>query len=438
MQVERNALVGRIAPQLARPVPLVLVVEPGHASAVPRLAAALAMYSLVSGFSRPLPRLLRPTAAAGLVPVEPRRIRSCGLIQEASTHDARLTLATVRAAARADAAVLNYVRVVGLERTRGRIVAAVLEDRRTGEVLTARCRAVVNAAGPWLDSIRCLEDPHARPQTRLSKGVHIFIPLEREWHGGLALFDDSRSAVAIPWQGMLMLGSTDTPFDGDPAGAAPDSADVETLLGFFAGVLSPDQLRPDRVVHAVAGLRVLPRGDGDTAQASRRHVITIGAGGMISIAGGKLTTHRAIAVDALRALPSSVGPRRLSSSYEALPGAQACEGTAVALGRRVSSEVADHLLQLYGDEAIHLLGYEDSEPHALDLIHPDGPDVWAQAFFAVDNEWALTVDDIASRRTTLTVRGLAGQDVRNSLNALIAPSRLDAGDQRRRAALQAS
>lgn len=422
MQTERNAVVRRIAPHLARPLPLVLVVQRGHASGIPRLATALAVYSSVSGFSRPLPRLLRPKVAGKLVPVEPGQIRSCGLIHEASTHDARLTLATVQAAARAGAAVLNYVRVVALERARGRVVAAVLEDQRTGEKLTLRCRAVINAAGPWLESIRCLEDPSARPRTRLSKGVHVFLPLERDWHGGVALFDDSRSALAIPWQGMLMLGATDTPFEGDPADAAPNSADVETLLDLFNGVLSPDQLRPDRAVHAVAGLRVLPSGDGDTAQASRRHVITIGAGGMISIAGGKLTTHRAIAIDAIRALPSTVAPRRLSSNYEGLPGTRACKATAVELGRRVDSEVAVHLMQLYGAEAIHLLAYAVSEPHALDPIHPDGPDVWAQAFFAVDREWALTVDDIASRRTTLTVRGLAGKDVRRWLGALVPPS----------------
>jgi glycerol-3-phosphate dehydrogenase len=315
--------------------------------------------------------------------------------------------------------VLNYVRATALERTHERIAAALLEDVRTGARLTLRCNAVVCAAGPWLDSIRRLEDPHATPLTRLSKGVHVFLPLEGDWHGGVALFDDSRSAVAIPWQGVLMLGATDTPFEGDPADAVPDSADVETLLTSFRGVLSPEQLRSDRVVHAIAGLRVLPSGNGSTAEASRRHVITVGPGGMISIAGGKLTTHRSIALDALRRLPAALRPRRLSPSDEALPSARAREAAAVALQSRVDPEIAAHLLHLYGADAIHLLAYADSEPSALDPIHPDGPDVWGQAFFAVDEEWALTVEDIASRRTTLTVRGLAGEGVRGALASLL-------------------
>jgi glycerol-3-phosphate dehydrogenase len=419
LQAERNALATRIAPHLVRPLPLLLVVERGHARRVPQLAAALALYSLVSGFSRPLPRLLRRKRAAELVPVDRTAIRACGLIREACTHDARLTLATVRAAARAGAVTLNYVRAIGFERANGRIAASVLEDVRTGARWTLRCGAVVSATGPWLDSVRRLEDPRARPLTRLSKGVHAFLPLEGEWHAGVALFDDSRSALAIPWQGMLLLGATDTHFEGDPADAAPDSADIEALLTAFSGVLPRDQLRPDRVVHGIAGVRVLPPGNGETALASRRHVTTVGPGGMISIAGGKLTAHRAIALDALRRLPANLRPHCLSPSDEALPGARGRDTAAVALQRRVDPETASHLLQLYGAEATRVLAYANSDPNALDPIHAGGPDVWAQALFAIDEEWALTVEDITSRRTTLTMRGLAVEGVCRALGTLV-------------------
>jgi len=419
LQTERTALATRVAPHLVRPLPLLLVVERGNARRVPKLVAGLAVYSLVSGLSRPLPRLLRPTLAPTLAPVDRAAICACALIHEASTHDARLTLATVRAAARAGAVTLNHVGVIALERAGGRIGAAVLEDAQTGARLTLRCDAVVSAAGPWLDSVRRLENPQARPLTRLSKGVHAFLPLDGDWRAGVALFDDSRSAFAIPWQGMLMLGATDTEFEGDPADAAPDSADIEALLTSFGGVLPPDQLRADRVVHSVAGLRVLSPGKGETAKASRRHVITVGRGGMISIAGGKLTNHRPIALDALRRLPASLRPRRLSPSDEALPGAPAPDAAAVVSRRRVDPETIAHLTHLYGTDVLRLLAYADSEPNALERMHPDGPDVWAQAFFAVDEEWALTVEDITLRRTTLAVRGLAGEGVCRDLGELI-------------------
>ena len=419
LQLERNALATRIAPHLVRPLPLLLVVERGSARRVVKLGAALAVYSVVSGGRRPLPRLLRPALASRLAPVDPMAINACGVSHEASTHDTRLTLATARAAARAGAVTMNYVRAVAFQRARGRIAAVVLEDVHTNMQLTLRCSAVVNATGAWLDSVRRLDDPHARPLTRLSKGVHVFLPLDSSWRAGIALFDDTRSAFAIPWEGMLMLGATDTLFEGDPADATPGPADVETLLSSFRGVLPDAQLYADRVVHATAGLRVLEPGSGETAQASRRHVVSVAPSGMISIAGGKLTTHRAIAIDALRRLPANLRPSSLSPSDEPLPGARAREAAAAAVGRRVDPETAAHLLHLYGADATRLLAYAESVPDALDPIHPDAPDVWAQAFFAVDDEWALTVEDITSRRTTLAVRGLGGEEVCRALDALV-------------------
>jgi glycerol-3-phosphate dehydrogenase len=262
LQIERRALATRIAPHLARPLPLVLAVRRSHRARIPKLWAALGIYFLVSGLSRPFPRFLRPDRARELLPLDASATLACGLIHETYTHDARLTLATVRAAAEAGAITLNYVRAVALERARGRIVAAVLRDVRTGGELTLRCGAVVSATGPWVDRVRRLEDPRARPLTRLSKGVHAFVPLDGGWRAGIALFDDSRSAFAIPWQDMLMLGVTDTRFDGAPSDAVPDAADVETLLASFAGLLPDDQLRADRVVHVIAGVRVLPPGAG--------------------------------------------------------------------------------------------------------------------------------------------------------------------------------
>jgi glycerol-3-phosphate dehydrogenase len=420
LQRERDALATRIAPHLARQLPLLLVVDRRSASQVAKLAAGLALYSLVSGLERPLPRLLRPALVSRLAPIDPGAIRACGLVQEVSTHDARLTLATVRAAARAGAVTFNYVRAVALEQARGRIVGAVLEDVHTRERLTLRSNAVVSAAGPWNDSVRRLEDPRARPSARLSKGTHAFLPLEGVWRGGVALFDSSRSAFAIPWQDMLMLGATDTAFEGDPGDAAPEVGDVESLLAGFSGLLPRDQLRAERVVHAVAGLRVLRPGNGETTRASRRPVITVGPGGMVSIGGGKLTTHRVTAIEALRHLPAGLCAHRLSPSDEPLPGAHGRAAAAARLRDRVDDATSAHLLHLYGGEALRLLAYGDSDPAALERIHPDGPDVWAQAFFARDEEWAVTVEDIVVRRTTLAVRGLAGEATRRALGAVVA------------------
>jgi glycerol-3-phosphate dehydrogenase len=134
---------------------------------------------------------------------------------------------------------------------------------------------------------------------------------------------------------------------------------------------------------------------------------------MVSIAGGKLTNHRAIAIDALANLPPEVRPRRLRLSAAPLPGARQA-GVATSLNR-VGARTAAHLLGLYGGEAPRVLAYADAVPEALQPIHPEGPDIWAQAYFAVDEELAVRAEDIAARRTTLALRGLASAEVLDEL-----------------------
>ena len=415
LQRERAVLTSRIAPHLVRPISLVLAVERSRSRETAKLVAALALYAAVSGFRRPRPKLLRCRQAADLVPFDLSAIFACGVVEEASTHDSRLALATVRAARRAGAVTLNYAGAAAIERSRS-VSAVTVVDGVTGEHLTARSRAVVNASGPWVDRVRLLEDPRARPLTRLSKGVHAVLPLPDGWRAGLALFDASRSAFAVPWQGMLLLGATDTPVENEPNNAVPTDEEVETLLAWFSDVL-PD-VRAEQVVSSFAGFRVLAPGRSGTARASRRHVIDIGPGGTVSIAGGKLTNHRAIALDALANLPPEVRPGRLRLSADPLPGALEA-GAGNAVRRSVDPRTAAHLLGLYGGEAERLLAYADTEPHALEPIHRDGPDIWAQAQFAVDEELAVKAEDIAARRTTLGLRGLASEQVLGELGRLL-------------------
>jgi glycine/D-amino acid oxidase-like deaminating enzyme len=268
LQLERREIATRIAPHLVEPLPLVLAVDGSSRVRAAKLAVALPLYAALSGFGRPRPRRIRVGAAAGLIPpLQTSAVAACGVVTEVLTHDARLTLATARAAARNGAATASYVRVIGLESG-----AAVVEDVRTHELLRVRCRAIVNAAGASVDAVRRLERRDAAPLVRLSLGVHAVVPLVGAWSGGLALFDDTGSAIAIPWQGMLVIGATDVPYTAGTGPVTGDPAHVEQLLARFAEVLPRDQVHPDRVVHTFAGLRVLPLGEVATPRASRRHV----------------------------------------------------------------------------------------------------------------------------------------------------------------------
>ena len=415
LQAERWAIGTRIAPHLTEPLPLVLAVEGSSRLSRAKLNAALPLYGALGGCRRPFPRRLSAEAAgASIGALLGRSGSSFGLVTEAITHDARLTLSTVRAAVDAGATAANHLPVLELACRRGRVRGAVLEDRLTGERLRVRSRAVVNAAGPWLDAVRRLEDAGAAPIVRLSKGVHVVVPLLDEWRAGLALFDDSSTAIAIPWQGMLLLGTTDSPRD-DPERVEIDQAEIRQVLGRFAGVLEPEQLREDRIVQAFAGFRVLARGKQPTAHARRRHVVATGSGGMVSIAGGKLTAHRLIAMEALRCLPPAVRPRRRPPRGAPL-GEPCTPATASLLWGRLDTASAAHLVRLYGDDARRVVAYDD----ALERIDPNGPDVWAQVDYARDEEWALTAADVVERRTALAARGLASAPVLDAVRERLA------------------
>ncbi len=401
--LERRALLDRIAPHLVRPLAFVLPVYRGGPHRAVTIGAGLLAYAALSGFRHSRTRMVGPSGASRLVPsVRTEGMRVAGVYEDAQTHDARLTLATVAAAARSGATVLNHLPVTGLEVVDGRITAA----RARG--LRVRCRAVVNAAGPWVDHVRRLEDPGAPPMARLSKGVHVLVDQPEPWRAALTVpMDRLRVAFAVPWEGMLLLGTTDTEYEGDPAAVAAEPEDVDAVLGEASVGLPAGVLRREAIRSTFAGLRVLPRVEGDTASAPRDEVVRTGPAGMVSVAGGKLTTHRRIALNVVRRLEAFRGARLTA---DPLPGA----GPLPARPAMVGPGTWEHLTHLYGDQAAAVAA-AGAEP-----VHPAGPDVWGQVVHAIDREWARTVDDVVRRRTTLEVRGLATAEVREQIAATLA------------------
>jgi glycerol-3-phosphate dehydrogenase len=414
---ERDILATRIAPHLVRPQPFLLSVAGGKRE-LSRCAAGLLLYTALGGFRGPLPRLVTPEEAAFLVP--PLRADSLGshaIFQEATTDDSRLTLATVTAAARTGAVVANYLRVVDLDP--GTISRVTLEGPEG--TLVVLCRAVVNATGPWVDRVRKMEDPRCGPIARLSKGIHVVLGPEEPWRAAVAVsLEDGNHLYAVPSEGKVLLGTTDEEYEGDPGRVAADPTAVSHLLRTSHRFLAQGMLREERVVSAFAGLRVLPRGTGTTLDASRDHLLSVGAGGMVSVAGGKLTTHRRIALDVLRNLPVTVRPRRLRLGDDPLPGA--ASSRTLNTHFRTDASTADHLFRHYGGEASALLAYREELPNATDRITAGAPDIWAQVYHAICEEWAVTAEDVIHRRTTLGRRGLDSPEIRRTISAC-----LDAG-----------
>jgi glycerol-3-phosphate dehydrogenase len=378
---ERRLLMRVVAPHLVRRLPFLFPLYEDGPYRPWFVQSGIVVYSTLARAK--LNGLVELGRAQRMVPeLRGRGLRSCALYEDAWTNDGRLTLANVRAAAERGATVLNYAEVVGVK---------PLEVHADGRTVAVQARSVVNAAGPWVDRIRRLEDAHAKPSMRLSKGAHVLVDGGQDWGAALTIpHDKVRVSFAVPWEGMLLLGTTDTLHDGEPETVAVTDEDIEQILAEAA--VAVDGIGPVRATYC--GLRVLPGGDGGTANARRETVFSTGPSGMVSVAGGKLTTYRRIALDAL----DHLGVSRLSRRPRPLPGAAGLER--IAWPVELDAVTRAHLIHLYGSLAPEVLAPAVDDPSLLEPLVPGRPDLKAQALYARTHEWATSDEDVLRRRTT--------------------------------------
>jgi glycerol-3-phosphate dehydrogenase len=413
---ERRVLAKIVAPHLVHRTPFLLPLYRGGPYRPAFVQSGIVLYSALAR-SR-INWLVGQRKAGELVP--PLRLdglRSCALYADATTNDARLCLENVRAAVEAGACALNGAEVIELRSSNGRISGA--EVRVDGEEIAVHARTVVNAAGPWVDHVRRLEDPRAGSSVRLSKGAHVLLTLDEAWAAALTIAqDDVRVTFAVPWHDMLLLGTTDQEHSGDPGAVPVTAADVEQILDEASVALPEDIVARDRVRATYAGLRVLPAGDGESVSARRETVFTRSPGGMLNVAGGKLTTYRRIALQTLDRLRTDVGLHRLDKRPWPLPGAVGLEHASLPVA--LEPDVEAHLLQLHGSLAAEVVAPAAEDPSLLERMHPDGPDIVAQVRYAATHEWARTADDVLSRRTTCFHRGLADEALSSRVRDILA------------------
>ena len=374
---ERRVLL-QIAPHLVHPLQFTWPVYRG--ARIPRwkLAAGLWLYDLLAAF-RNVARH-RTLSAAQVLAAEPKLqhdgLRGGAIYYDAATNDARLTVANVMSAAAAGAAALNYAEVTALAFEGGRVSGATVRDRFTQDVIEVRARAVVNATGPWTDSISRIEDPSSAPAVLGTKGVHIAVPADRVGNRAaitMLAHADQRVMFVLPGGTHTIIGTTDTETHERPEQVRATRADVQYLLDGANSYFPEAKLTPDDVVCAWAGIRPLiaSGNSGDPAGASRESAITVGARGVIAVTGGKLTTYRAMSEEVADAVQKYLGQPRTPSSTATrqLPGSASRpeEGDG-----RISERIVAEL------------------PYTVN-------DVLA----AADHEMACTIADVLIRRTHL-------------------------------------
>ena len=238
-----------------------------------------------------------------------------------------------------------------------------------------------------------------------------------EWGAAVTIaIDRTRVAFAVPWAGSLLVGTTDASFEGDARTIEPSPAEERQILDEAALALELDRLGPVRA--RFAGVRVLPAGVASTARAHRGTMLSSGPLGMVSVAGGKLTTDRRIALAVLHQLRAELELHRIDRRPRPLPGAADPDVAADALRRRhpeLEPALATHLAGTYGTLAEEMIAAGSLEPLADGVV-----EVAAQVPYAREREWAVSADDVLRRRTTLAVTGRDSDAVRARVEALLA------------------
>jgi len=414
---ERDLLLSRIAPHLVKPVSFLYPLEHrGWERAY--VGAGVALYDTLASFSghkRPMP-LHRHLTRKGMERRFPdlRHDAAIGAIEywDASVDDARLVATLIRTAVSYGAYAASRTQLVALQTTSGgAVTGAELVDLETGEHLEVRARQVINATGVWTERTESLAGSEGGLRVLASKGVHIVVPRERiEGTTGLILQTEKSVLFIIPWSRYWVIGTTDTPWTLELQHPVATSADIEYILEHANAVLSRPLTRED-IIGSWAGLRPLlqpgTKAGTSSAKVSREHTVASPTPGLTVIAGGKLTTYRIMAKDAV---DFALGSRAtiLPSITDTIPlvgaeGLQVLQRQSRSIGQRYGwdSGRIDHLLHRYGGLLGELLELVDANPSlATPLAHAPAY-IGAEVAYAASHEGVLHLDDILMHRTRL-------------------------------------
>lgn len=414
---ERDLLITRLAPHLVKPVSFLYPLE-NRVWERAYVGAGVALYdtlATVSGSRRAMP-IHRHLTRKGMERLFPdlRHDAAIGAVRywDASVDDARLVATLVRTAVSYGAHAASRTQVIDLQTTTGgAVTGAVVQDLETGERIDVRARHVINATGVWTEQTEALAGSEGGLRVLASKGIHIVVPRSRiAGDTGLILQTEKSVLFIIPWSRYWVIGTTDTPWTQELTHPVATSADIDYVIEHANAVLSRPISRED-VIGTWAGLRPLlqpgTKEGTSSAKVSREHTVASPTPGLTVIAGGKLTTYRVMAKDAV---DFAIGSRAttLPSLTHELPlvgaeGLHVLQRQARAIGKRYGWDRPrmDHLLHRYGSLLGELTDLCDERPElARPLAHAPAY-VGAEIVYAASHEGALHLDDVLMHRTRL-------------------------------------
>lgn len=429
---ERRVLLD-LAPHLVSPLAFLFPVYEGSRQNIWMIQAGMWLYEGLSLFRSPKPhRRVKPQEVPALEPaLRLEGLQGAPLYYDCSTNDARLTLENALDAIDHGALVLTGARVTGfIKDERWRIQGVTVHNTREGTTHRIRAHAVINATGPWTDRILAMSSQGPGRLLRPTKGVHIVVDHDKlpVKHAVVCFHPtDERVLFTIPWGNRTYVGTTDTDYSGVPGEEVATLADVDYLIDAANAYFPRNHIERDDVIATWAGLRPLIAPEANAgklaaSKVSREHQVLVGEDGLITIAGGKLTTYRKMAeevvdtaVQLLRlsgTLPGEL--QRTQSDKAPLPGAvgwppdddRARIASQVRSAARdtLSLEVCEHLVETYGMRAFELAERCVDAPELREPLIEGRPEIVAQVDWSVSNELASSVSDVMIRRTELFYR----------------------------------
>lgn len=415
---ERGLLLTKLAPHLVKPQPLIWpfklpVIERSYSTLGVGMYDAMAVIG--AGFHQtvPIQRHLSKKATLRKAPsLDPASLVGAMEYHDAKVDDARLVVTLVRTAVRYGALAANRASVTALTKQGGRVVGATVRDLETGADRTVHARHVINATGVWTEQTQKLAGAGGGLKVLASKGIHIVVPRDRiRSASGLFLRTEKSVLFIVPWPHGWMIGTTDTAWHEPLRHPVPTSADIDYLLEHANNVLA-DKLTRDDIIGTWAGLRpLLQPGTLDaskSAKVSREHTVTEVAPGLVSIAGGKLTTYRVMAADAVDFALGKPQAKRRPSITDRTPllgavGLDAVAAQAPQVARRFgwTVERVHHLLDRYGSNLDALLALVEADPLLASPLVAEPRYTRAEIAFACTHEGALHLEDVLVNRVRL-------------------------------------
>lgn len=432
---ERGLLLQRLAPHLVKPVPFLYPLqhrwwERFYAGAGVALYDAMALSSGHGG-GMPIHKHLTRRGAMRLAP-SLKKSALVGALQyyDAQVDDARHTMELARTAASYGAHVANRVKVTGFLRQGERVTGVQAKDLESGREFEVRAKQVVNATGVWTDDTQGMVGERGQYHVRASKGIHLVVPKDRiQSSTGMILRTEKSVLFIIPWGRHWLIGTTDTDWNLDKAHPAATSKDIEYLLDHVNAVLTTPLTRED-VEGVYAGLRPLLAGESEsTSKLSREHVVAHAAPGLVVVAGGKYTTYRVMAKDAIDAAANALDGRVPKSVTKSTPlvgadGYHAMWNQRHLIAQRSGLHVAriEHLLNRYGALVDEVLALVAADPSLGEQLPGTQDYLKAEIVYGATNEGARHLDDVLARRTRISIEAWdRGVEAAEAAARLLAP-----------------